>query len=187
MSKGLLLHTHTPVLEISSDRVITTAKGNVSCSQVFHATNGYTTYLLPEFSTKLVPLKGHVVAIDPSPEYLAKPLDHTYAVQYDDDYDYLIQRPNDGRPLIFGGGDLAHEDGLYAGLGRSDDSTVATSIVKFLEAFPGRTFSSWGVKTRTRAAWSGVMCLSADELPFLGPVPGKPGHIIAAGYHGHGK
>ena len=32
-----------------------------------------------------------------------------------------------------------------------------------------------------------VLTASADAMPFVGPMPGKDGHYVCAGFHGHGE
>jgi len=34
--------------------------------------------------------------------------------------------------------------------------------------------------------WTGIMGFSRDEVPWVGPVPGKEGVFVAAGFTGHG-
>ena len=34
--------------------------------------------------------------------------------------------------------------------------------------------------------WSGIMGFSQDSLPVVGPVPGRPRVLLAAGFTGHG-
>lgn len=37
------------------------------------------------------------------------------------------------------------------------------------------------------ADWTAVQTETADDFPFVGTVPQRPGHFIAAGFAGHGK
>jgi glycine/D-amino acid oxidase-like deaminating enzyme len=188
---GLFLYTNNPALEITTSLTrkwqIKTEKGHIQCDRIIHATNGYATYLVPELSEKLVPLRGHVVAIDPSPKYLEIPLRHSYAFHWSDDFDYLIQRPSDGRPLIYGGGDTSHPEGFTNGLGNYDDSKICSTIADHLTAIIPKTFIGWNQDPARRCAWTGIMGLTEDELPFVGELPQKPGQFIAAGYNGHGR
>lgn len=191
LQEGLFLYSNTPALEITESSIrrwrVKTSKGHVHCDRIVHATNGYATYLVPELSEKLVPLRGHVVAIDPSPSYLEAPLSHSYAFHWGEDFDYLIQRPNDGKPLIYGGGDTSHPDGLTNGVGNYDDSKICPVIVDHLTARIPNTFVGWKSDPAHRSAWTGIMGLTEDELPFVGELPSKPGQFIAAGYNGHGQ
>ena len=35
-------------------------------------------------------------------------------------------------------------------------------------------------------AWNGIVGLTTDEVPFLGPVDDKPGQFVCGGFNGHG-
>lgn len=157
------------------------------CDNVFHATNGYVSSLLPEFAGKVVPVKANAAAIDPSPAFSSKPFGHTSGLQWGTDFDYMIQRPSDGMPLILGGGDLAHPHSLPGVVGDSDDSRVTPEIQAALKAYPAKYFKGWGPDVNVRQSWTGIMGFSADEMPFVGEVPGQPRQFVAAGYSGHGK
>ena len=199
---GLNLQTHTTVTavewESSSHWKVITDSVEVKTPKVIHATNGYSSYLLPELKGRVIPLKGHVAAIPPSPEFEAKSLDTTMAFIWDSDYDYLIQRQAGGKHLILGGGDLEHPEGLTGPLGDSDDSVMNQEIAISLKQFPENVFEGWSrfedgnekvgdpKNTSETKVWTGIMGISKDYLPFLGELPGKEGQYIAAGYHGHG-
>ncbi|KAF5228925.1 hypothetical protein FAUST_10724 [Fusarium austroamericanum] len=190
VDNGLMLFTKTPVTSVSGeseqDCTIESTKGTIKCHQVYHATNGYVSNLLPEFIGKVVPAKGIVVAVNPDATSLRPPMDHTCGVQWGEDFDYMIQRPSDGRPLIFGGRDLAHPDGLFGPVGDLDDSTTTPEIVKALIEFPTSFMKDWVAELPPRNVWSGIMGFTADEVPFVGNVPGRPGQFVVAGFMGHG-
>jgi glycine/D-amino acid oxidase-like deaminating enzyme len=202
LNLGLNLQTNRTVASVETAssgkwKVITHNK-EVTTPKVIHATNGYSSYLLPEMTGRIVPLKGHVAAIPPSIKFESKPLDKTMAVIWDSDYDYLIQRQAKGKHVILGGGDLEHPEGLIGPLGDSDDSVMNDEIATALKEFPEAQFEGWSqpadrtVQDRTpqevleTVVWTGIMGISKDCLPFLGELPGKEGQYIAAGYHGHG-
>jgi glycine/D-amino acid oxidase-like deaminating enzyme len=199
---GLNLQTHATVTaverESSSHWKVITDSVEVKTPKVIHATNGYSSYLLPELTGRVVPLKGHVAAIPPPPEFEAKSLDRTMAFIWDSDYDYLIQRQVGGKHLILGGGDLEHPEGLIGPLGDSDDSVMNQEIAIGLKQFPENVFEGWPrpedgnqkvddpKNTSETKVWTGIMGISKDCLPFLGELPSKDGQYIAARYHGHG-
>ncbi|KAH7125800.1 FAD dependent oxidoreductase [Dactylonectria macrodidyma] len=190
VANGMQLFTHTAALKITpaSERKwqIHTSRGPILCDKIFHATNGYVSHLLPELTRKVVPVKGNVIAMEPSPELAACPLPHTAGVQWGEDFDYMIQRPVDGKPLIYGGGDLHHKRKLLGPVGDADDSTTTPEIVSALLRFPIDHIRGWGPESIPRYTWSGVMGLTADGFPFVGGVPGRPGQFASVGYTGHG-
>ena len=171
---------------------IVTSNKAVQARKVIHATNGYSSYLLPELNGRIVPLKGHVAAVPPSHEFELRTLDKTMAFIWDDDYDYLIQRQGKGKHVVVGGRDLAHPEGLIGPLGDSDDAVMNEEIVTVLKEFPKAQFEGWsqlvnGTEDAPEpVAWTGIMGISHDGVPFLGELPGKRGQYIAAGYNGHG-
>jgi hypothetical protein len=62
-------------------------------------------------------------------------------------------------------------------------------IIQALQDLPNKHMSGWNVnptKILPRFAWSGIMGLTSDELPFVGEVPSRQGQFMAAGYSGHG-
>ncbi|KXH66313.1 hypothetical protein CSAL01_06816, partial [Colletotrichum salicis] len=201
LDAGLQLETNTPVLEVSqadgySGRwFITTSRGNITVNKVIHATNGYASHLLPEIDGRIIPLKGHVAAITPPPAYVDLPLSTSFAFVSDENYDYLVQRPGSQKFLIWGGGEGAHPNGHEGGYGDCDDSFAVPEVLDFIKEGPSRIFKGWkesiespssGVRDPVPFAWSGIMGLSKDLLPFIGELPGKPGQYLIGGYHGHG-
>jgi glycine/D-amino acid oxidase-like deaminating enzyme len=190
--RGLKFQTHTPVTAIESDSAgwkLITSTGEIRTQKVIHATNGYSSYLLPELTGRLVPLKGHVAAIPPSTSFAASPLHNTSAFVWDTDYDYLIQRQVGGKELILGGRDSSHPEGSGGPLGDSDDSCISEEFANRLKAFPKENFEGWGEDPESlqdARVWSGIMGVTNDSLPFLGELPEKKGQYIAAGYNGHG-
>ena len=205
LNLGLNLQTHTTVTSVQNGPLgnwkVVTGQGVVSARKVIHATNGYSSYLLPELVGRIVPLKGHAAAISPSLEFERNPLDKTMAFIWESDFDYLIQRRAKGKHLILGGRDLEHPEGLVGPLGDSNDSVMNDEIAQGLKSFPENQFEGWSrsesenVQNQERDSqvpretqvWTGIMGISKDCLPFLGELPGKEGQYIAAGYHGHGK
>ncbi|KAF5700703.1 FAD dependent oxidoreductase [Fusarium globosum] len=188
---GLQIYTHTPVRRVSKSETgagwdVETAKGKIVCNRVFHATNGYVSSLLPQFAGKVVPVKANAAAINPSTAYSSLPLEHTCGFQWATDFDYMIQRPTDGMPLIIGGCDLAHPHSLPGVIGDSDDSVITPEIQAALKAFPQTHLQGWGTETSVRQSWAGIMGFTAQEMPFIGEVPSHPGQFVVAGYSGHG-
>ncbi|KAL2877900.1 hypothetical protein SGCOL_006850 [Colletotrichum sp. CLE4] len=198
---GLQLETNTPVLEVSQadgdsgSWTIITNRGNITANKVIHATNGYASHLLPELDGRIIPLKGHVAAIAPPPAYVDLPLSTSFAFVSDDNYDYLVQRPGSQKFLIWGGGEGAHPNGPEGGYGDCDDSFTVPEVLDFIKEGPSRNFKGWKdsidsptseVKDPVPFAWSGIMGLSKDLLPFIGELPGKPDQYLIGGYHGHG-
>lgn len=101
--------------------IVQTPRGRIAAKHVLLATNGYTSYLLPQFADLIVPTRGQIAALRPpqEPRPGEPPLDigHTfYIIGEDEDGaatttttsvgrdDYLVQRPPPAGELILGGG-----------------------------------------------------------------------------------
>jgi len=189
------LQTLTPAthLEATSDGrwIVKTERGSITANKIALATNAYTSHLLPDFADLIVPCRGQMSALTPLPS-ISGPnrLKTSMGFEGDGLDDYLIQRPNDkGGHLMFGGGRTFGKS-----VGVTDDSTFDEKTAAYLrrelvEAFqlPERLASGGeSVEMQAVAQWTGVMGFSRDEVPWVGPVPGKEGVFVAAGYTGHG-
>lgn len=213
----LNLQTGTPVLSLSppssteTSWTVITCRGTVSATHVLLATNGYTSHLLPQLSSIIVPVRGQMSALVPPTAFLTEPLQHTYsffgangASRGQDDY--FAQRPisTDGDcedvrgQLMFGGGrQLARHQGV--GVDNDDDldkpvaKYLRTKLHEFMDTKEGildYSYSSGesGADSQWDAVsgWTGIMGHSCDGAPWVGAVPDSPGLWISAGFTGHG-
>ncbi|KAI0091391.1 DAO-domain-containing protein [Irpex rosettiformis] len=209
-SFNLTLHTHTPVTSISTTttpnpahRKVTlqTPRGEITCSAVLHATNGYASHLLPFFHGEIVPTRGQVISVranTPSPFGKGRE-----GFVGNDGFEYWFPRPKSVKRddyaegeeerelVILGGGREAAKNGKFE-FYTVDDSVVNPEVGKvvrgFLPAvFPGRFDNG----TEPEMEWTGIMGYTRSGEPFVGPVidsTGRryPGQYISAGYTGHG-
>ncbi|GAB7334540.1 hypothetical protein MBLNU13_g06525t1 [Cladosporium sp. NU13] len=186
------LQTLTPAESISPTEdgkwLISTPRGTVTAKTLALATNAYTSHLLPSFTQLIVPCRGQMSALVPLPSIAgSNRLKTSMGFEGDGLDDYLIQRPDDkGGHLMFGGGGTHGHS-----LGVTDDSTFDERTAAYLrreliDAFelPEREDSK--LEMRAVRQWTGIMGFSRDEVPWVGPVPGKGGVFIAAGFTGHG-
>jgi len=131
------LQTHTPVLSLeepssSASWTIKTERGSLSAPIVVICTNGYTSQLLPEFTNKIIPLRGACSALaipsvqpatTPSNEVM-RPLFTTYSIKFSEhDYDYMISRQEYPKHIVVGGAESAHGHDPSLTYGNSDDTT----------------------------------------------------------------
>ncbi|PGH10161.1 hypothetical protein AJ79_05516 [Helicocarpus griseus UAMH5409] len=193
-STTLNLQTHTPVTSISETpdpttgawTVTTASRGSIKTKKLILATNAYTAALAPQYTDRIVPIRGicsHVVTPADKP---APYLPNTYSLQWGaEEYDYLIPRP-DGS-IIVGGGRRDYVADAESWYGNTDDSEVIRSAQGYFDGYMQRHFIGWeGSGAYTEQVWSGVMGFSTDLLPHAGPIPGKPNQYILAGFTGHG-
>lgn len=172
---------------------VVTARGTVRCSKLLLATNAYTAGLLPEFKQRITPCVGQVLVTEPvvtqntdsvSTVFEHRGLTVTASLnRANPDGEYMLQRPADGRIVI--GSDMDQE-------GSWDDSVSAIDPDKSkqLRSYLRNRFTGEAAETEpdkaADAEWVGVQGYSSDELPWVGPLPARPGVYVAAGYTGGG-
>ncbi|KAJ5972980.1 uncharacterized protein N7479_002898 [Penicillium vulpinum] len=190
--RGLNLQTNTPVSEIAETPnadgswSVTTSRGVINARKVILATNAYTSALAPEYSKAIIPCKGICSQIFAAPSAPHQKLPGTYVIRFGPEaYIYQISR-NDGS-LIVGGASHLFKDDREAWYNNPDDGNLIKVAVDYLDGYMQRTFLGWEEsEAEIKHVWAGVMGYSADSLPHVGSIPGKPGQFIAAGFNGHG-
>ncbi|WRT68995.1 uncharacterized protein IL334_005977 [Kwoniella shivajii] len=200
---GLNLQTLTPVSSVTESSKkdcwsIQTERGSVETSNVIHTTNAYAGSLLPELNQSIIPIPHMCnLVYPPSTHSGSKALTNSYAVIYKNGlYSVNPRNTSDGCILFGGVQPNQHQLEKYVSEDpkrKTDDSLQdfkpITESVKFL----GKHGFAWdeskpevGFGVRYDRSWSGIIGLSADEVPFVGPVPGKKGQWMSCGHNGHG-
>jgi glycine/D-amino acid oxidase-like deaminating enzyme len=150
------LYTHTPVTSVSpileNDLdarrwLISTPRGNVRCTYVIHATNGYAGYLLPHMQgpAGIIPIRGQVIALQAD-----VPLSELTKASWasNERFEYWFPRPvkmleggKEEYPIVIlgGGRQLGPNHEQY----ETDDSVVRSDVGKYLREylsglFPGK-------------------------------------------------
>jgi glycine/D-amino acid oxidase-like deaminating enzyme len=127
--------------------------------------------LLPWFADKVDPVRGQMLATAPAPRIFDLPI---YA---DHGFDYWRQDAL-GRVVLGGwrnldpGSEVGFDDVLHPG--------IQARMEAFIRRFPPLR------EVPITHRWSGIMGFSRDGLPMVGPAPGAPGALVAAGFTGHG-
>jgi glycine/D-amino acid oxidase-like deaminating enzyme len=212
VARGVNLQTNTPVSSITPAHnhletptwTVNTTRGSLKCTTVIHGTNGYSSALVPELAGKIVPVKGMVARLVPND---GPRLTESYMMRFSDyEYDYLIPRP-DGS-IIVGGGRRDYYKDLNKWFDVSDDASLIKGAERYFDGYMQRHFRGWeDCNVSTESLWTGsesplrallgsdvrtdcnssqVMGYSDDGFPYVGPVSGKPGQFICAGFNGHG-
>lgn len=73
--------------------------------------------------------------------------------------------------------------------GVEDDSVTTAPWRSWLSNYCAKTFGGWGAEIPGEGltkVWSGIICHSVDHIPLVGPLPGRKGIFMAAGYSGQG-
>ncbi|KAJ5907217.1 uncharacterized protein N7473_004133 [Penicillium subrubescens] len=192
VSRGLNLQTNTMVTEIGQTRTpeglwpVTTDRGIIYARKIILATNAFTSALASEYSKAIVPCKGLCTHIEAAPGAPYQQLPETYAIRLGSGaFIYQISR-KDGS-IIVGGAQYTYKDAQEQWHNNPDDGTLIKNVENYFDGYMQRTFFGWEDSQATVThKWTGVMGYSADSLPHIGGIPGKPGQFIAAGFNGHG-
>jgi glycine/D-amino acid oxidase-like deaminating enzyme len=151
---SLNLHIHTPVTGVSpisaSDPdarrwLLSTPRGDIRCTYVIHATNGYAGYLLPHLQGPLgiIPTRGQVIALQANAS-LSELTKASWAAN--ERYDYWFPRPvkvsaggkEDNPIVILGGG--RQVGGPKLEQYETDDSVLHSDVGGYLRKFMPEMF-----------------------------------------------
>lgn len=189
---GANLQTNTPVISISEKPgkdgrwVISTDRGEIKAEKIIVTTNGYISSLLPEFKSKIVPVRGIVVRIAVPEGKKAPLLTNTYTIKYGaKEYDYLMPRP-DGSIVVGGAKQEVLKDEAYW-YGNGDDSEMVPGGEEYFQGYMQRMFTGWeNSDAQITHKWTGVMGYSSDVMPWVGELPERKGIFVSAGFTGSG-
>jgi glycine/D-amino acid oxidase-like deaminating enzyme len=176
---GAQLYSASPVIaweKVGSYHLCHTPGGTVRARHLVIATNGYTpAHLYPQLAGSLLPVLSNIVVTrpltpveqkaqgwwDPTPVYDTRRLLFYYRLL------------PDGR-LLFGGRD-----------GTCDDPGQRQRLQAWMVQRLYRLFPAWeGVEIEY--AWNGLVCLSRQLHPHIGPSPTDPSLWYGLAYHGSG-
>jgi gamma-glutamylputrescine oxidase len=149
---------------------VETAAGSVEAGVAIVALDAYAPSLVPFLAERIRPLRGQCLSIAteiplniPSPAYAG--------------HGRVYWRAAGDRLSIGGFDDLALAEESTAEPG------TTPVIQKAIEAFAREHFLA--AVANVTARWSGIMGISLDGFPFVGPIPGEP-LVAAAGFTGLG-
>jgi gamma-glutamylputrescine oxidase len=145
---------------------------DLDADHVVIATDGYTRGLLPELDAVVLPVRGQVLATEPLERRL---FDCPHYARRG--FDYWQQTP-EGVLVLGGRRDFSLEEEL------TGEEGVTEVIQQELERLAAELL---GGPPRIAHRWSGIFGVTDDRLPLVGPVPGRDGAWVAAGYSGHGN
>ncbi|KAI1341781.1 FAD dependent oxidoreductase [Xylariaceae sp. FL0016] len=184
----LLLETSTGVTDIAVTKEsiyayeLTTTRGSIKCNHVVHATNGFATQFVPGLRGKMTGCLGHMTAQRPGRSFVDHDGSRSWSVIYGSCFDYVTQRPSSaGQPgdIMLGGGfDRSKGQGANS-IGVWDDSQRRTDTLTMAHVggiFPTIFSPQWGEDAeggRVKAAWSGIISVTGDMLPFVGRLSPK--------------
>lgn len=201
VTKGGKLWTHCPATKITVIRRLDgsphrwhvhTPRGTVATETVIHCTNAYAAYLIPELSRFITPRRSQVHSFIPRLSLSgADTLSHTMSLGYGLEEFFSVNSLRDGTILLGGTGTRNASD-LPDGLVTFDDTTYSERIARNST----REFTELSQEPETVPlrhgegldhAWTGIIGLTADRVPLVGPIEGLEGQWICAGFNGHGE
>ena len=154
---------------------VETSAGTLHAGRVVVAVNAWSDELLPVLAGRIVPVRGQVLAYEPSPPVFPTGL----AASVTPTGEYWQQTP-DGT-IVIGGcrGDAPNGDAGIREMVPTPDVTDAIEAV-LPRLFPELT----GLRVARR--WAGLMAFTADYLPIVDTAPELPGVWVVGGFGGHG-
>lgn len=205
IDQGTQLFTHCPALQIRPasappqvSYVITTPGGQITTSNVIHCTNAHTSFLLPPLAKHITPNRAQAHTLVPTPSFSgSNALSKTYSLRYSLLHFYsLVQRQNDGI-LVLGvsRSNPTLSAKTLAGRTSTNDSLYSEEICQDALTNFGKIFRDGNeVNGKQKGvhgegldhAWSGIIGMTTDSVPFVGAIEGLPGQWICAGHNGHG-
>lgn len=153
-------------------RLVKTDGGNIECSMLIYALNGYSSSMHPYFEDKIYPTRGQILMMEKVPRFMEGPC---YANFY---LDYFRQLPS-GELLI--GGFRQLEKSTEVGYSDHITNVIQNALHEFVKTHLPQ-FENKKVTHR----WAGVMGFSKDGQPLVGAMPDDNQVFFLGGYTGHG-
>jgi len=144
----------------------------LDADQVVIATDGYTRDLLEPLERVIRPVRGQVLVTEPLGRRL---YDCPHYARHG--FDYWQQTPEGN--LVLGGRRDASLEEEYTG-----EEGLTDRVQQELDGLAAQLL---GETPRILERWSGIFGATNDRLPLAGPIPGRDGLSVAAGYSGHGN
>ena len=166
----------TSFLKDSKNRVIgvKTRQETLYSGKIVLATNAYAAQLIPELKPIIIPTRGQAFLT------AALPASFPFACAANYDLEYWRQTI-DGNILF--GGCRRFEEEVSNGAGTESVETSVVVQEALLRSFKS-FFPRWSPISIERA-WGGTMAFTPDFRPLIGPLPGYPNVLIAAGFSGN--
>ena len=149
---------------------VSTQNGEVECSFVVLACNGYLRKLEPRVAGKIMPINNFVITTEPLGEERARQLISGRYGIHDTRFVVNYFRLTDDHRLLFGGG-----ENYRRGFPRN--------IAKFVRPYMLEVFPQLG-DAAIDYAWGGTLSVTMNRYPHFGRL--EPNLYFAQGYSGHG-
>lgn len=201
IAKGAMLFTHCPALNVSKSSTaedrwdVETSNGIISAETVVHCTNGFAGHLIAQLKPYVTPTRAQALSFIP-PAALSgeRMLASTMSLRYSlHNFYSVMQRKADGI-IILGASrkspNLSQD--IIDGMATPDDTAYNEEIkqdiiVNFENCFPVCEKRRLNHGEGAQHAWSGILGMTTDSVPFVGSLKGLSGQYVCAGFNGHGK
>ncbi|KAJ5102258.1 FAD dependent oxidoreductase-domain-containing protein [Penicillium alfredii] len=199
IDKGAKLFTFCPATKIKKNEAgelwdIHTPRGVMTTEKIIHCTNAHAALLLPRLESYIQPNRAQAHTLIPTPAFAAEnALTNTFSLRYSLHHFYsLIQRGGDGT-LVLGvsrsNPTLSAE--TLAGRFSTDDTHYNDEIAQDALRNFGQIFPDYKAEDAMHGeglehAWTGIIAMTTDSVPFVGAIDSLPGQYICAGFNGHG-
>lgn len=174
LRNGMNLQTYTPATSISQSPAnaqrwtVHTERGDIDAEVVITTTNAYTSSVLPEFGSKIIPVRGTACSITPaeshSPGGTRGTIPYTYGFRHaTGDTDYMIARqggPITGRgdrSIILGGAKSTYLRDEKLWYNNHHDDEEIPGARRYFEGFMKKHMADWDgdSKGNVDIVWSG--------------------------------
>lgn len=198
IDKGVKLFTFCPATEVNRNGTswdVRGPRGIITAEKIIHCTNAHAALLLPHLEPFIRPNRAQAHSMIPTPAFAAENvLQKTFSLRYNLYHFYsLFQRQGDGT-LILGvsrsnprfsaetlGGRFSTDDTRY------NDEIAEDALGSFGRMFPQYESGKAQHGEGFDHAWTGIIAMTTDSVPFVGEIDGLPGQYICAGFNGHGE
>ncbi|KAF3018803.1 hypothetical protein E8E14_003131 [Neopestalotiopsis sp. 37M] len=175
---------------------IHTARGIVAAETVIHCSNAYVAYLLPHLAQFVTPRRSQVHSFVPGVSGSgSRVLGCTMSLRYGLHHYFSVnQVKGSGTVLLGGSSTRSSADSnpeVVASMTTFDDSQHClkyeeNSKRQFSLLFPDDQNDEARHGEGFDHSWTGILGMTPDNVPLVGPIEGLEGQWICAGFNGHG-
>jgi glycine/D-amino acid oxidase-like deaminating enzyme len=203
INKGVKLWTHCPATKVVKHQNfgdpfrwnVHTPRGIIAAETVLHCTNAYAAYLVPELSQFITPNRAQSHAFIPRHSLSGEnTLKSTMALRYNVGSFFSVNPLVNGTIILGGTGvrNLSENPGAPSGFMNTFDDTSYSELIAGKATREFDYLSQEPPKAPLRHGegldhvWTGILGMTPDSVPLVGPLEGLEGQWICAAFNGHG-
>ena len=177
-SAGAKVFANSPVTKLQKNQAfsLNTPQGQITAEKVIFATNGYSSDHLPNWMRgRYLPVQSSIIVTRPltASEQAAQGWTSLQMAFDSRELLHYFRLMPDGR-FLFG-----MRGGIFA-TARANKAAARKIKADFRQMFPA--WADVGITDH----WSGLVCLTRNLTPYIGPVPGLSGAFAGFAWHGNG-